>query len=68
MQLVGPGADRIFFVSWDAVQVAEFWGPAVPLSGGFVDEGADLGGGSSEAAEFVALLEGVFGESLLGDV
>ncbi len=38
------------------------------LGGGFVDEGADLGGCGGESAEFVALLERVFGEFFLGDV
>ena len=68
MELVGPRADGIFFVIWDAVEVSEFWGPSVALRGGFVDEGADLGGNGGESPEFVALLEGVFGEFFLGDV
>jgi hypothetical protein len=68
VELVGPGADGIFFVAGDTVEVAQFWGPAVALGGWFVDEGADLGGGGGEAAEFVALLERVFCEFFLGDV
>ena len=65
---VGPRADGIFLFAWDTVEIAKFWGPAMALGCGFVDEGAHLCGSGGEASEFVALLESVFGEFFLGDI